>query len=92
MARIDVERGVAPVRKLDKLILERSKVAYAVRKVGIDEPPVRLLPIISIGSKSYYVDDRLEQFRNVHDPFDYITFQQFDQDAETVFAGAWERW
>lgn len=32
------------------------------------------LPIMRIGRKRYYVDERLRQLRNVEDPHDFISF------------------
>ncbi len=33
---------------------------------------VRALPIVRIGRKRYFVDERLEQLRNVKNPHDWI--------------------
>jgi len=35
------------------------------------------LPKVKIGRKTYYRDDRLRQFRNVENPHDWISFEEF---------------
>jgi len=37
----------------------------------------RELPKIQIGKKMYYKDDRLQEFRNIHNPHDRISFEEF---------------
>ena len=37
---------------------------------------VRQLPMVRIGGKIYYRDDRLEEFRAVDNPHDRITFKE----------------
>lgn len=39
-----------------------------------NESGPRQLPIKEINGKSYYVDERLRQYRNVNNPHDYFTF------------------
>ncbi len=40
------------------------------------------LPIVEIEGTRYYRDDRLEEYRNVDDPHDRITFEFFDGSEE----------
>ena len=40
--------------------------------------PVGQLPIVEIDGTPYYRDDRLEEFRNVENPHDRISFADFD--------------
>lgn len=39
-----------------------------------NESGPRQLPIKEMNGKSYYVDERLQQYRNVHNPHDIINF------------------
>lgn len=41
---------------------------------GTSEGGPRVLPIVMIGDKAYFVDIRLRQLRSVRDPGDYIDF------------------
>lgn len=41
---------------------------------GTGEGGPRVLPIVMIGEKAYFVDVRLRQLRSVRDPGDYIDF------------------
>jgi hypothetical protein len=45
---------------------------------------VRMLPVERIADALYFRDDRLEEFRNVDNPHDVITFDQYAwaQEAE----------
>ena len=53
---------------------QRSFKEYKRRKeLGITP---RQLPTIMIGKKTYYVDERLMQVRNVKNPHDYIDFHK----------------
>ena len=40
---------------------------------------VRALPIVYMGGKKYYRDDRLREFRAVDNPHDRITFEEIRQ-------------
>ena len=39
---------------------------------------MKQLPIIKIGKKNYFVDERLRQLRNVLNPFDYIEVNEVE--------------
>ncbi|VVB76105.1 Uncharacterised protein [uncultured archaeon] len=34
----------------------------------------RMLPIVQVGNKRYFLDERLKQLRNVKNPYDYIDY------------------
>ncbi len=40
-----------------------------------NEAPVRL-PVVKMDGKSYFVDERLKQYRNTEDPHDFIEFEK----------------
>lgn len=44
------------------------------------EQGVRQLPIVKLGKKRYYRDDRLQEYRNIKNPHDRIPFQPEAQD------------
>ena len=46
--------------------------------------PIRL-PVITLkDGKSYFIDDRLCEYRHIHDPCDRIRFRDFAQHAPTL--------
>lgn len=42
---------------------------------------VRQLPIVEMKGKKYFRDDRLQQFRNVENPHDFVDFEDVGGDA-----------
>jgi hypothetical protein len=44
--------------------------------------PADRLPVVEIAGTRYYRDDRLEEYRNVDDPHDRISFEFFDGSEE----------
>lgn len=43
-------------------------------EAALREDPARQLPIVNMGGKDFYRDDRLGQFRNVDNPHDSLKF------------------
>ncbi len=39
--------------------------------------PVKQLPVMKVDGKEYYVDDRLKELRQVDNPFEAISFEEF---------------
>lgn len=59
--------------EIGKRFVEASQeLSASYRRMG----PVRELPKVKIGAKLYYQDDRLEEFRNVDNPHDRITYKE----------------
>lgn len=51
-------------------------------KQAESKSPVKL-PVVKMNDKSYYVDERLKQYRNVENPHDFI---EFDKDEVIVYS------
>lgn len=57
----------------DDVRVDRHHVCESCRKGSVGMP--RRLPVVTLGNgKSYYVDNRLRQLRNIFNPHDYIDY------------------
>ncbi len=57
------------------LIFLALGISEAELDASYEVPLPRILPIVEIGGKRYFRDDRLRQFRNVKNPDDFIDFR-----------------
>lgn len=53
---------------------EKALEAFLAESAKNSGAGPRMLPVIHIDGKRYFVDERLKQLRNVVDPSDYIDF------------------
>lgn len=53
---------------------EKALEAFLAESAKNSAAGPRMLPVIDIDGKRYFVDERLKQLRNVVDPSDYIDF------------------
>lgn len=61
-------------RQLDDSLLDKYRVCLECRK-GSSETMPRRLPVVTLDNgKTYFIDERLKELRNVHDIDDYIKF------------------
>ena len=41
---------------------------------------MKILPVVTIGGKQYFMDERLRQYRLVTDPFEFVDFVEFREE------------
>lgn len=75
-------RPPAPGRTPEESDVEerrREDIEAEARSIAEEYSPVRELPRYGIRGKTYFRDDRLGEYRNVLNPHDRITFDEFER-------------
>ncbi len=55
-------------------LIEQAISTYLYEKEVLQGITPRVLPVVEIGTRRYYRDDRLKEYRNVENPHDRITY------------------
>lgn len=58
-----------------------------VLEVRLPEDPARRLPVVAAGGKNWYRDDRLQQYRHVDNPHEFLSHDEFAEKFPRAFAG-----
>ena len=66
------------------LLYQNRKGVIKMQRYQQTQPnkPTRLPTIVLDNGKTYFIDDRLKQFRNISNPHDFIDFEDYEKGGE----------